>query len=150
MIKITLSILAIPFLTNVFAQTVNKVKPSQNDEAKCKQLLTDELIKRGMINEKVCLDDSNYQNISISLNNYKHELGNESKNLANKDVKALQNLDTLLSNSMKDLNGAKKEIQGFSDGKSYTGSKYDSNLGLESCGSGKKKVSQKALVLKKI
>ena len=143
--KILTFLLSFSVFTTLYAQTENGVKPNQNDEAKCKKLLTDELIKRGMINDKVCLDDSKYPNISISLNNYKHQLGDENKNLANKDVKALQSLDSLLTNSMTDLKGAKKEIQGYSDGKSYTGSKYDSNLGLETCGSGKKRVTKKTL-----
>lgn len=140
--KVLTSLLLL-FMTTAFAQQV--VPHNEQDEAKCKNLLKEELIKRGMVNKNVCLDDSNYPNVSISMDNYKHILGDENKLLKTDDVAALQVLDKLLSNSMKDLNGAKKEIQGYSDGKAYSGTKYDSQLGFESCGAGKKKVTQKTL-----
>ena len=111
----------------------NFVPANKMDEANCKEMLKRELVKKGIINKDVCLDDSNYPNISISMDNYKHDPGDETKSLNYNEVKSMKVLNDLLSNSMKDLEGAKMDIEGYSDGIPYLQKKYDSALGLESC-----------------
>ena len=139
-----LSLLSLAVLsTTAFAQTNAPV--NQHDEAKCKELLKKELVKKGIINKHVCLDDSNYPNISISMDNYKHDPGDETKSLNQMEIKSMKILSDLLTNSTSQLEGSKMDIEGYSDGIPYLQTKYDSVLGLESCGNGKKKVTNKTL-----
>lgn len=102
-------------LLTIFSSSLSAQTLSPEEEI-CKNFVEKEMFERGMVNKRVCLNTNNYPNISINTNLSDIESGKSDKPLETEDIKAMGGLEYLLSETLKDVKDAKKEVVGYTDG----------------------------------
>lgn len=94
-------------------------------ESECKEAVEKELYLRGLVNEKVCLNTTNYPDVHINTDLKNLVSGKSDGKIADEDLNAMSGLEHILSEAFKDVEGAKKEVAGYTDGEIAVFNRFD-------------------------